>query len=363
MIDYKANRPVHGGNLAWAAEVAGCSPDSLLDFSASIVPFGPPASVLTAIHEAIAHLTHYPDPGYGELRGLLGRHHQLPDAWILPGNGVAELLTWACRELAALGATALVTPAFSDYRRGMRAFQGRITPYSLLSPVGDLRSREVLAQLERSPAPGLLLNSPHNPTGYCFSRQDLQPLLERFELLVVDEAFMDFLPPDRQESLIESVGSYPQLVVLRSLTKFYRLPGLRLGYAVGHPDRLNRWRQWRDPWPVNALASAAAIALEDRAFQQQVWQWLGIERPSLLAALAAISGLHPLPGAANFLLVRSEASVPPLQTALLRRHRIVIRDCLSFPELGDRYFRVAIRTQAENHRLTAALRDCLETLV
>ncbi|HSM83695.1 MAG TPA: aminotransferase class I/II-fold pyridoxal phosphate-dependent enzyme, partial [Nodosilinea sp.] len=203
---------------------------------------------------------------------------------------------------------------------------------------------------------GVLINNPHNPTGHLFSVASLEPLLERFATVIVDEAFMDFLPPDQQPSLVGHLERYPNLVVLRSLTKFYTLPGLRIGYALGHPDRLARWQRWRDPWPVNALAAAAAMAaVQDRAFQTRTWQWLPPARAALFQGLQAIGGLSPLAGAANFLLVGSRRPVPVLQERLLRHSQVLIRDCLSFPELGAHYFRVAVRTEAENERLLTAL--------
>jgi histidinol-phosphate/aromatic aminotransferase/cobyric acid decarboxylase-like protein len=179
----------------------------------------------------------------------------------------------------------------------------------------------------------------------------------------VDEAFMDFVLPGQQQSVIDWVGRYDNLVVLRSLTKFYRLPGLRLGYAIAQPERLRCWQQWRDPWPVNALAEAAAIAaVQAVAFQQQTWDWLGPAREALFKGLERVEGLEPLPGAANFLLVRCGVSVTALQARLLKQHRILIRDCMSFEELGDRYFRVAVRLRSENERLVAAIRQELAAL-
>jgi histidinol-phosphate/aromatic aminotransferase/cobyric acid decarboxylase-like protein len=204
----------------------------------------------------------------------------------------------------------------------------------------------------------LLLNNPHNPTGQLFLAEMLLPYLEQFALVVVDEAFMDFLLPDQQQSLIGWIAEYPNLVILRSLTKFYSLPGLRLGYAIAHPERLHRWRQWRDPWSVNTLAAAAGVAvLQDAEFQQQTWNWLVPARNQLLEGLRSLSGLRPYLGAANFLLVQSDDSIVELQRKLLEQTQILIRDCLSFAELGDRYFRVAVRTEAENQQLLTGLRQ------
>ncbi len=203
---------------------------------------------------------------------------------------------------------------------------------------------------------GLLLNNPHNPSGSLCPKHEILPLLEEFSLVVIDEAFMDFLPLDKQQSVIDAVQRHPNLVILRSLTKFYSLPGLRLGYAIAHPARLQCWQQWRDPWSVNALAAAVGeVVVQDVEFQQKTWNWLATSKPQLYKGLADLPGLHPLPGAANFLLVQSDYSVTALQTELLNQHHILIRDCLSFPELSDRYFRVAVRTEEENQHLLTGL--------
>ena len=374
-------RPVHGGNLAWAATLAGCPASAILDFSASISPLGPPKSALDAIQAHLSCLTAYPDPDYGELRAALGEALNVDPDWILPGNGSAELLTWAALDLSKLEATYLVTPAFGDYWRALLAFGAKVLDCPLgLKSLGtgpgnglltddlSVSNRSLVSPSLCLPVPlaldagcrGLLLNNPHNPTGLLFGREAIRPYLEQLALVVVDEAFMDFLPPETGESLIAAVAEFPNLVILRSLTKFYSLPGLRLGCAIAHPDILRRWQLQRDPWPVNALAAAAAAAVvRDAVFERQTWDWLPRARRDLFEGLANLPGLQPFPGAANFLLVESSLSVSLIQQSLLERHRILIRDCLSFPELGDRFFRVAVRDRADNLRLIAGLAEVL----
>ncbi|WP_016950233.1 threonine-phosphate decarboxylase [Anabaena sp. PCC 7108] len=404
----------HGGNLAWAAALAGCPPDAIVDFSASISPLGPPNSVIAAIVSQFGNLRHYPDPDYRELKLALGHFHQIASEWILPGNGSAELLTLLGRELAQLSATMLITPAFGDYYRTLAAYNAKVlefpvdlntenreqgqedtekegrgervdcektislshkkkSKYRIDIGMKELTVRRQSLFLTASPhhrvtasssSPsrncGLLLNNPHNPTGMLFSRDSILPYLEEFALVVVDEAFMDFLPPDEEQSLIGLVQEYENLVILRSLTKFYSLPGLRLGYAIAHPHRLAKWQSWRDPWPVNTLAAAAAIAaLQDTEFQEHTWKWLPLARNQLFQGLASIPGLQPLEGAVNYLLVESQQSTSQLQAQLLQQYQILIRDCLSFKELGDRYFRVAVRSKSDNQRLLTALKSVL----
>lgn len=362
--------------------MAGCPPAAILDFSASISPLGPPKSALAAIQEGLGSLTAYPDPNYGELRAALSEALKVDPDWILPGNGSAELLTWAARDLSELDGTYLVTPAFGDYFRSLKAFGAQVLECPLdlemlRSQLGSGAGNSVTDGLHVShrspfsgvcslPVPsssgsvnrGLLLNNPHNPAGLLFGKETILPFVGQLGLVVVDEAFMDFLPPETGESLISAVSEFPNLVILRSLTKFYSLPGLRLGCAIAHPDLLRRWQLWRDPWPVNALAAAAAVAvLRDAAFDRQTWDWLPEARRELFEGLAELPGLRPFPGAANFLLVESAVSVAQLQKSLLEEHRILIRDCLSFPQLGDRFFRVAVRESADNLRLIAAIKE------
>jgi L-threonine-O-3-phosphate decarboxylase len=348
------NRPIHGGNLVWAAALAGCPASSILDFSASINPLGMPGSALEAIVASLQGLSAYPDPNYISLREAIAKFHQIEPDWILAGNGSAELLTWVARELAAGEITYLITPAFSDYYRALKAFDGKIGKYELDLSQPDLAIPEPLESIPKNA--GIIINNPHNPTGKLWLREEIVPFLDKYALVVIDEAFMDFLPPEEEQSLIGLVKEYSNLVILRSLTKFYSLAGLRIGYAIANCDQLQKWQQWRDPWSVNSIAAEVAIAvLKDTDFQRKTWDWLVPTRERLFNSLGANKSLQPLPSSANFLLLKTPFSSSQLQLALLKKERILIRDCLSFSELGDSYFRVAVRSEEENKRLVAGL--------
>jgi L-threonine-O-3-phosphate decarboxylase len=357
-------RPTHGGNLSWAAEIADCSPQGLLDFSASINPLGMPDSAIEVLTQSPIALNHYPDPNYSDLKKAIAAHHKIDPNWILPGNGAAELLTWACRELAELKQTYLLTPGFADYDRALAAFDAKVKRIALtdfsqpLLPTPGLPP-SITAPTALQQNNGILLNNPHNPTGQWATADRVRSEIldnPHYSLVVVDEAFMDFLPEGRSHSVIPWIQDYPQLVVVRSLTKFYAIPGLRLGYAIAHPDRLARWQQWRDPWSVNTLAAQVGeVVLSDSDFQAQTYDWLDTAKPLFVNALKQIPGLEIFEGAVNFVLVRADYSVTELQLRLLRNHQIYIRDCLSFAQLGDRFFRVAVRTVDDNQRLVAGL--------
>lgn len=358
----------HGGNLAQAAERLGCRPGQILDASASLVPFGPPLALRAAL--LAAPLRPYPDRDHRRLRCALARHHGLDPDQLLPGNGAAELFTWAARDAAAAGCSLLPAPGFADYQRALACWGGAWRDWPLPMqwpgpgpqpfPPGS-GSGGAGAGQKGLGAGALWITNPHNPTGQLWSRASLEPLLERFALVICDEAFLSLVPGGEAQSLIPLVARHPNLVVIRSLTKLFAIAGLRLGYAVAQPQRLARWAAWRDPWPVNSLAGAVAeIALEQGRWIRRVQAWVGAEGPWLSQRLAELPGLVPLPSAANFLLVRGERggqpwSLEPLRLALEQRHRILLRDCRSFIGLDASWLRIGLQDRRGHRRLLRAL--------
>ena len=351
----------HGGNRLAVARRLGCRPDQLLEASASLVPFGPPTSVRRSLRQALAGsaIRDYPDRDQQALRQAIAQRHGLEAVMVLPGNGAAELFTWVGRDAAQAGVSLLPVPGFADYQRALACWQGAWRPLAL-----PLRWSGPFPQPFAAPteaAAVLWITNPHNPTGQLWSRESLVPLLERFALVIVDEAFLPLVPGGEAQSLLPWVGRCPGLVVIRSLTKLAAIPGLRLGYALADPERLARWAAWRDPWPVNGLAAAAGVALmADRAWDQRVQGWLAREGPWLAAELAQLPGLVPMASAANFLLVRGERAGQPcslngLRLALEQRHRILVRDCRSFTGLGESWLRLAVLDRRGNRHLLGAL--------
>lgn len=354
----------HGGNVQQLARQLGCSPGSILDFSASLVPFGPPRSLRRALARAVRHqLIPYPDRTYRNLRHAIAAAHRIDPRTVLPGNGAAELLTWAARDAAA-HLNLLPEPGFADYRRALRTWGGRSSPLPLRLDWAHAGPLDFAAALQHQPhhaglvSPdhtALWITNPHNPTGQLWHRDSLELLLDRYGLLVVDEAFLPLVPGGERHSLIGLVPRCENLVVIRSLTKLLAIAGLRLGYAVAHPQRLERWSTWRDPWPVNGLAAAVGEAVVgDHRWQTQVQRWLAQERPWLARQLASRLPLRVMPAAANYLLLQGAGSMQPLQ-GWLAQQRILVRDCSRFAGLGDCWLRLAVRSRRDNRRLVNAM--------
>jgi len=360
-----ASPEIHGGNLEAAARRLGCRPGELLDASASLVPFAPPWRLRRALGRALAPaaLRPYPDRSYAGLRAAIAALHGLDPAWVLPGNGAAELFTWAARDAAAAGVSLLPAPGFADYRRALACWGGEAR--SLALPLAWQGAGPLPWPVEAS-ASVLWITNPHNPTGQLWSRASLEPLLARHALVICDEAFLPLVPGGEAQSLLPLLEHHPNLVVIRSLTKLFAIAGLRLGYALAAPERLARWSGWRDPWPVNSLAAAAGEALlaDRRGYARwcgRVQGWVAREGAWLAERIGALEGLVPRPSAANFLLVRGErqgrpVDLEPLRLALERRHRILLRDCRSFEGLDGSWLRIGLQDRRGNRRLLRALR-------
>ena len=344
----------HGGNRQALAEQLGCRPEQLLDASASLVPWTPRLRL-----DSRQILRDYPDRRQQRLRRAIAAVHGLEPEQVLPGNGAAELFTWAARDAACAGLNLLPAPGFADYARALGTWQARTRP--TLMPL-----RWAGAFPHAFPDPGcgdvLWVCNPHNPTGQLWSRRSLEPLLDRFALVICDEAFLPLVAGGEQHAMIPLVKDHPNLVVIRSLTKLFGIAGLRLGYAIAAPERLQQWAAWRDPWPVNGPAESVGVQLMGHGARYGRWcrrveRWTSHEGRWMQQQLATCPGLEPLPSAANFFLIKSERSLLPVKELLEREHRILLRDCRSFQGLDDHWLRVSLMNRRDNRRILAALRQ------
>ena len=347
----------HGGNREALAEQLGCQPGQLLDASASLVPWTPRLPLIS--RQAIRD---YPDRRHQRLRQTIAGLHGLDPDQVLPGNGAAELFTWAGRDAAQLGLNVVPAPGFADYGRALHTWQAR-TRYAAM----PLRWTAGFPHAIPDPGTGdvLWICNPHNPTGQLWSRCSLEPLMERFALVICDEAFLPLVAQGEQQSLIPLVPDHPNLVVIRSLTKLFGIAGLRLGYAIAAPERLQHWAAWRDPWPLNGPAEQVGLQLMgDGAFYKRwrarVQRWTAEEGSWMHGQLAALPEIEPLPSAANFLLVRSERPLRPVRQHLERFNRILLRDCCSFEGLDDHWLRISLQKRRGNRRIVSALRQAIK---
>ena len=354
--------PSHGGNIYEEAQRLGRKENQLLDASASLVPFPPPKALRRYLFKALADnsLRNYPDCKYTELREAIGSWHEVDPSMVLPGNGAAELITWSARNAAEKGTSTLFAPGFSDYARALNCWNGKYTFTQL--PLHSLNKASQI--FPTTPKTNVLwITNPHNPTGQLWNRASLEPLLKHYDLIICDEAFLSLVPNGERQSLIPLVINNPNLIVIRSLTKLFAIAGLRLGYAISTAKRLQEWQTWRDPWPLNGLASEAGSMIMSDHLNLNKWttkihQWLLCENPWFHSQLDSLSGIQSHPSSTNFQLIQSKKPLTQLRE-LLSQKNILVRDCRSFIGLGENWLRISLQTRKNNQRIISTMQEIL----
>jgi threonine-phosphate decarboxylase len=348
----------HGGNVFEAAREWGCDWQEIVDFSASINPLGVSARVREALANAAGRIAHYPERGSPALREAVAGEWRVEPAQVMAGNGATELLYFLVRVLRPKSAH-LVVPTFSEYAKALAGCD--LTSTACGENTFAIDWDRLAADVNRTRPDWLVLTHPNNPTGGAV---DPQRFLHWFDeerpsqtTVVLDESFIDFAP---QLSVTSATRQRGNLFVLRSLTKFYALPGLRLGCLVSQAESIAALESVREPWQVNVLAEQAGLAaLGDDDYRQRTLTLIDAERDWLRQALAELPGVQPLPSAANFVFAHCDRPVPQMQS-LLRGHRILIRDCTGMAGINGAAFRVAVRTRSENEALLRALAPWFE---
>lgn len=341
----------HGGNI-WLRE------EPFLDFSASIHPLGMPPEVLTAAQQGVAASVHYPDPGCTALRRAIAMAQQAPEDWVLCGNGATDLMDLLARAASPRRAL-LPVPAFGEYERSLLGAGCQVERFPLLRADGFRVTRRLLERLTPE-LDWLCLANPNNPTGAAVEPELLQAIVRRCETLgitlVVDESFLALSDPEARTDLRPMLSSAPQLILLRSLTKSYGIPGLRLGYALSsNTALLNRLREYGQPWAVSVPAQMAGVAAMSRPdWPERAMEIVRPQRRRLRAGLEEL-GFLVFPSCTNYLMFEAPDR-PGLREALLGRG-ILIRSCGDFFPLSKCFYRVAVRTSEENAALLRALQE------
>lgn len=328
----------HGGNIFAIARERRWDWHDVLDFSASINPLGPSPRVREAVCRSTDRIAHYPDREPVRLQAALAQAWNVRAEQVLCGNGATELISFLARVFGETKIT-LAVPVFSEFHR----------LFPKAAYVDLLRPQEW-------PGQGLLVvTRPANPTGWTLPLENLDAYLSSSPaLVVVDESFIEFASVPSAARLLQR---HPQLVILRSLTKFYALPGLRLGTLIGDADRIRGWRSLREPWQVNVLAEEAGIAaLQDEEHAKASLQVVEKEREWLFNKIQLLPNANPEHSSANYLFVRLGYSAATLAAHLLER-KILIRNCTAWPGVAGEAIRIAVRTRPENARLLAAWQE------
>ena len=347
----------HGGNIYEAAKKYNLKEEEILDFSSNINPLGISKKALKGIRDNLKHIVRYPDSNSTRLKEAIGSYHSINPENILVGNGATALIHHIPRVLKPKRVL-MPVPTFSEYASACKASGAKIKYIRLEEADGfRINETEIIKCLDNVQL--LFLCNPNNPTGRLLLRKGVLKIVDKAEkngvIVVLDEVFIDYA---ERESLIQEAVRRKNLIVLRAFTKFFAMPGLRLGYIAANSDIINMLKEEMGTWPVNSLAQIAGeIILKDRDYIQKSIRYIEKERTHLIKGISEIDGLKPFPSSTNFILIRIKKdglNVSMLYDILAKRG-ILIRDCTNFG-LGNKFFRIAVKRRHENNRFLNELK-------
>ena len=338
---------VHGGDVYRYPQV--------MDFSANINPLGTPEAVIRAAQDSMLQVAHYPDAYQERLKKALSEYEQVPQKWLICGNGAAELIFVLAQTIKPKKAL-IPAPTFAEYEQALKGVGCEIIYEELKEENGFQMGTETLDHLTED-LDILFLCNPNNPTGLLTDGKLLEQIAQKCRekeiWLVVDECFLDFVKNSETFTLKRNLEPGRKLFILKAFTKIYAMAGLRLGYGICAEEAfLDQMEQHLQPWNVSIPAQEAGIAaLREEEYVKKAIDLIEKERRYLIQELGKI-GFYVYDSQANYIFFEAD---PELHRKLLEE-KVMIRDCSNYPGLSAGYYRIAVRTHKENEKLLDAIR-------
>ncbi len=332
--------------------------DKLLDFSANINPLGMPESAKNAIIDGINKYQTYPDHSSRKLRNSLSEFYGFDSNKIVCGNGAADLIFRIC--LALRPQKVLVTsPTFSEYEEAVLISGGKVHNHLLRESENYDVTLEILESIDED-TDMVFLCSPNNPTGRAIDLNIIEAVLDKLQgnkgILVLDQCFVHFMVEEEKYFAINLLKKYDNLIILGAFTKIFAMAGLRLGYALfGSEDNASKIENTLQPWAVSTVASEAGCAALNKDFIKETKDYIKYQREFLFQHLSDL-GIKVFKSQANYMLIKVDEKFDDGDLAdVAIKHRILIRKCSNFKGLSPSFFRIAVRTEAENTTLIDVL--------
>ena len=357
----------HGGDVWGFSRKYNIPLEKVLDFSGPINFLGPSPKAVEAVKECARLIRFYPDPNPIELKMEIAKYvgHGVDAANIILGNGSIELI-YMITEIFPSGFKAVIpVPSFTEYEKAALRVHGEAV-FVQLPENFALETQSIKKAIEDDTRIVYICN-PHSPSGTLYNREKILDILDfchkKNVILSVDENYIEFTGKTKDTTMVGYVKKYENLYVIRSVTKFYGMPGIRFGYGIAAENLVDELQTVRQPWSINSLAGFATLAaFKDTEFIENTKRTIAKERAQFAKMLSEIGDFHVFPSETNFLLVK--ILNPKLASTklkdLMAEEGILIRDCSTFVGLDDSYFRVTVRSSKDNLVLVKALKKALK---
>jgi threonine-phosphate decarboxylase len=357
----------HGGDVWGFSRKYNIPLEKVLDFSGPINFLGPSPKAVEAVKQNARLIRFYPDPNPVEFKAEIAKYvgHGVDAANIILGNGSIELIYMIAGVFHQNFKAVIPVPSFTEYEKAVLRVGGETVFVQL--PENFALDTEKVKKAITDDTRMLCICNPHSPSGTLYSRETVLDLVDfcrkKGVIVSVDENYIEFSEKGQDTTMAGYAKKYENLFVIRSVTKFYGMPGIRFGYGIATESLIDTLQTVRQPWSINSLAGFATLAaFKDTEFIENTKRTIAKERARFAKMLSEIGGLRVFPSETNFLLVKI---LNPKFTSIMLKEQmakegILIRDCSTFVGLDESYFRVTVRSSRENLKLVKTLGDAFK---
>ncbi len=357
----------HGGDVWGFSRKYNIPLERVLDFSGPINFLGPSPKAVEVVKQQAKLIRFYPDPNPTDLRKEIAKYvgHRVDEKNIILGNGSIELIYMIAEVFPCYYKAVIPVPSFTEYEKAVLRMHGEAIFVQL--PDDFALETERIKKAATEDTKLICICNPHSPSGTLYTRDTILDLLDfcskKDIILSVDENYIEFAAKGEEATMAGYVNKYPNLFVIHSVTKFYGMPGIRFGYGIAAESLIENLETTRQPWSINTLAGFATLAaFSDKEFIENSKRIIAKERNEFAMMLNKIKGLHVFPSETNFLLVKilnSKFTSMGLREEMAKRG-MLIRDCSTFVGLDDSFFRVTVRSGADNVKLVEAIEQAMK---
>lgn len=352
---------VHGGNIEELTRKYNLNKEKLIDFSANINPLGLNENVKKTIIETIEEINIYPDITYYNLKKSISSYEKIELDYLTLGNGAAEVIFNLVRAINPKKAL-LLAPTFGEYEEALLSINSKIEYYMLSEGNNWDIGIDILDKINKE-IDIIFICNPNNPTGKLTDREIILKVLEKTKeyncIVAIDESFLDFVKENEEYTLLNYIEDYKNLFIIKSLTKFFAMPGLRIGYGITiNLDLLKRIKDISVPWNINVLAEKSTIkALEEEDYIKNTINYIENEKNKFYYELCKFNDLKIFKPAVNYIMFKVNKDID-LKEEMMKEN-IIIRSCSNYRGLNNKYYRVAVRKKEENQKFINILKKIL----
>ena len=344
------SKAVHCGNLEELSIKFNLDKKKLIDFSANINPLGVNEKVKKAIIDALDKVEKYPDITYYNLKSAIGNFEDIDYSNLVLGNGAAEIIFNLVRAVNPKKVL-IPAPTFSEYEEASLSVNSNIEYYYLKEENDWSIDKDILSFINEDIDIVFICN-PNNPTGVITKKDILLSIIEKAKetktIVAIDESFLDFIKSSDKYSLVSLLKDYDNIFIIKSLTKLFAIPGIRIGYGISNNmDIINKIQSISVPWNINILAEVAAInSLNDKEYISKSTAYIEEEKKYLFKELCKFNDVKIFKPSVNFIMFKLKKDID-LKYELMKKN-IIIRSCSNYNGLDKNYYRIAVRTREEN---------------